>query len=261
MPNDDQHERGSHTRSARLSREALVPPRPRRFYTSVAISEAEPGFAITLDQRTAKTPNKSMLVVATKALAQAIADEWDAQENEIHAETMPLTRLANTVIDAVIGKEAAVRYDIVTYAGTDLVCYRAETPAGLVAAQARAWDGVLVWAADALGAHFNVTSGILYIRQPETCTVRVAAQLEHRDAWELAAIHQMTTLTGSALLALACSADAMTEQEAWQAAHVDEDWQISRWGEDAEAAKRRRERWIDMQAAKRLLMLHGDRLL
>ena len=259
MPKDDYNEGGSRARAVTPGREARASPRPRRFYETVEISEVETGFAITLDKRAAKTPNKSGLILMTKELAQAVGDEWQAQGVEIHAETMPLTRLANTVIDAVIGNEVAVRDDIVAYAGSDLVCYRAETPEGLVAAQAEAWDGVLDWAADQLKTRFNTTTGIVHIAQPEGSAARVGAHLLSRDAWELTAIHQMTTLTGSALLALGCAAGVMTAEEAWQAAHVDEDWEISRWGEDAEASMRRKKRWADMQAAERLLMLHKGR--
>jgi chaperone required for assembly of F1-ATPase len=170
---------------------------------------------------------------------------------------MPLTRLCNSAIDGVRGREAAVRADICAYARSDLLCYRAGEPEALVQRQRRAWDPVLDWAHAALGVRFAVAQGITPAPQPEACASAVAEALGPYDAFALAALHTMTTLTGSVLLTLAHARAHLTAEQAWAAAHVDEDWQIEKWGEDAEAKARRTRRWAEMQAASRLLALLG----
>jgi chaperone required for assembly of F1-ATPase len=189
----------------------------------------------------------------TRALADAIAAEWEAQRDHIEAETMPLTRLANSAIDGVAPDPGKVRADIVAFAASDLLCYRAGKPAGLVELQRRHWDPVLAWSSCALGARFEVGTGLMPVAQPDSTGDAVAAALDRLDPFRLAALHVITTLTGSALLALAHAHGALTAEAAWAAAHVDEDFQISQWGEDAEAKSRRARRWAEMQAASRLL--------
>ncbi len=232
--------------------------KPKRFYTTAAF-EAAPGdtqgFIVTLDRRTAKTPGGRPLLVLNVALAEAVAAEWQAQVAVIDPATMPLTRLVNTVIDGVAGREAEVAADVVKYAGSDLVCYRAEAPPGLVERQAHMWDPVVAHAERRIGAALHVTAGLMPVAQPEAVGRGLAALLHAHDAFAIAALHVMTTLTGSALIAFACLERAMSAEAAWAAAHVDEDWQIAQWGEDAEAAARRRRRWQEMAAADRLVAL------
>jgi chaperone required for assembly of F1-ATPase len=235
------------------------PTLPRRFYKSVMVAgrESPPTFRILLDGKPARTPAKAELAVPTHALGEAIAAEWSAQGDHIDAATMPQTRLANTAIDGVTSQLAQVRADITAFAASDLVCYRADGPEPLVEQQCQRWDPVLAWARDALGARFAVATGLMPVGQPEDAIAAVAVALENLDHFHLTALHVMTTLTGSALLALAHARGALAAEAAWAAAHVDEDWQISRWGEDAEAAARRAHRWAEMQAASRLLALLG----
>jgi chaperone required for assembly of F1-ATPase len=202
-----------------------------------------------------RTPAKQELAVPTRALAEALAVEWEAQGERIDPATMPLTRLVNSVLDGVTGREAEVRGDVAKYAASDLLCYRAEGPAELVRRQAEAWDPVLAWAREALGARLVLGEGVVPVAQPSAATAAVEGALAELDAFSLAAHYVMTTLTGSALLALAHARGRLTAEEAWAAAHVDEDWQISQWGEDAEAKARRDRRWAEMQAASRLLEL------
>jgi chaperone required for assembly of F1-ATPase len=232
---------------------------PKRFYKSVTIAAAEgehtAAFGILLDGKPARTPAKALLAVPTRALAEAIAGEWEAQCEHIDPATMPLTRIANSAIDGVRAHQAKVCADIAKYAASDLLCYRATEPELLVRRQAELWDPVLAWGRDALGARFAVAKGIMPVAQPEAAISAVARALEDFDTFGLAALHVMTTLTGSALLALAHARGHLTAEAAWAAAHVDEDWQIGRWGEDAEAAARRRRRWSEMEAASRLLAL------
>jgi chaperone required for assembly of F1-ATPase len=232
-------------------------PLPRRFYKSVTIEAADPPHRILLDGKTARTPARAMFAVPTRALAEAIAAEWEAQREHIDPAGMPLTKLANSAIDGVRGREAAVRDDIVKYAASDLVCYRASEPEALVRRQSELWDPILAWSRKALGASFVVVEGLMPVAQPEPAKAGLARALANYDAFALTALHVMTTLTGSALLALAHAGGRLGAEDAWAAAHVDEDWQIARWGEDALAAARRQRRWLEMQAAGRLLAMLG----
>jgi chaperone required for assembly of F1-ATPase len=228
---------------------------PPRFYKSAAVAEENGRFRVLLDDKTIRTPAKNELALPTRALADAIAAEWEAQGARIEPATMPLTRLANSIIDGVIGREAEVRRDIAKYAESDVLCYRADNPHELVVRQVKAWNPALEWARGALGADFQVAEGIIPVRQSEAALAAVRRALEPYDAYRLAALHVMTSLMGSVLLTLAHARGRLSAQEAWTTAHIDEDWQISRWGQDAEAAARRAQRWLDMQAASRLLTL------
>jgi chaperone required for assembly of F1-ATPase len=231
---------------------------PKRFYKNVGIKdEGEGGAALLLDGKTVRTPGKALLALPARALADAVAEEWLAQRERIDPATMPLTKLANSAIDGVKGREQAVIDDIVKYAGSDLMCYRAKAPEGLVAAQAKHWDPVLAWAKATLNAPLKLAEGVVHVTQPQASLERIRAELERFDAFSLAALHVMTTLTGSALLALAVPRGRLTREEGWKAAHVDEDFQISQWGEDEEAAKRRAHRRRDFDASARLMALLG----
>jgi len=229
---------------------------PKRFYKTASVAETEAGrFGIRLDGRPVRTPAKAELAVPSAELAQAIAAEWEAQGTHVDPATMPLTRLANSAIDGVAARADAVRADIVTYAGSDLMCYRAEATEALQRRQADAWDPVLVWASAALGADFVTGVGIMPVSQPDAAKTAIARAVEPLEPFALCAVHVMTTLTGSCLLALAHLHGRLTAEEAWAAAHVDEDWQIGKWGEDAEAKARRARRWTEMQAASQMLEL------
>lgn len=228
---------------------------PKRFYRTVSVDGTAPAFRVLLDGRPVRTPAKRELAVPSRALAEALAAEWEAQRDLIEPGTMPLTRLVNSALDGVTGRETEVRADIAKYAASDLLCYRADGPAELVRRQADAWDPVLSWTRDALGAPFALGQGIVPVVQSQEASAAIERALAQLDALSLAAHHVMTTLTGSALLALAHARGRLTAEEAWAAAHVDENWQTSQWGEDAEASARRDRRWAEMQAASRLLVL------
>ncbi|HKQ55765.1 MAG TPA: ATP12 family protein [Methyloceanibacter sp.] len=228
---------------------------PKRFYQRVDVADGDGGFALLLDGKPVRTPGKKQLLLPSRALADAVAGEWRAQKERIDPATMPLTKLANSAIDGVSGREDDVIGDILNYAGSDLLCYRANGPHGLIEAQQALWDPVLAWAASALDAPFVLAEGIVHVAQPGASIDRVRAALKGHDSFGLAALHVMTGLTGSALLALAVARGRMTPDEAWKAAHVDEDWQIAQWGEDAEAASRRSARHRDFAAAAHALAL------
>ena len=222
---------------------------PKRFYEHVAIKDEGGGAAVLLDGKKVRTPGKAAFLLPNAALAEAIAEEWRGQGARIDPQTMPLTRLANSVIDGVKGNEGAVLDDILKYAGSDLLCYRAEGPKGLVSLQTKHWDPILAWAKHDLGAPMRLSEGVMHVEQPPTSLDALRQRLAEFDPWGIAALHVMTGLSGSALLALAVALGRLTPEEAWAAAHVDEDWQIGQWGDDEEAKQRRANRHRDFTAA------------
>lgn len=232
--------------------DSLAKPLPKRFYKDVTVGEGA-FFQILLDGRVIKTPGKKALLLPSRALADAVAGEWSAQDPVIDPSTMPLTRFANTAIDAVHGALDEVAADIVAYGGRDHLCYRAEGPQELADRQAAAWDPVLNWAREILKARFDVALGVMPIDQPAVALKAIANALEPHDAFRLTALHVMTTLTGSAILALAHDRGALDAEQAWDAAHVDEDYQIALWGEDYEASEKRKRRKAEFDAASRFL--------
>ena len=232
--------------------DSLSKPLPKRFYKAVTLSEGPP-FQVLLDGRPVKTPKKRALALPALILADAVAEEWRAQNAVIDPSTMPLTRFSNTALDAVSDATSEVAADIVAYAGRDLLCYRAEAPHELIARQAQAWDPVLDWVREALGARFIVTGGVMPVDQPVATLDRVASALEPHEPFRLTGLHVMTTLTGSALLALAVERGFLSQEQAWAAAHVDEDYQIALWGEDDEANAKRKQREKDFAAACQLI--------
>ncbi|WP_426238107.1 ATP12 family chaperone protein [Pararhizobium sp. DWP1-1-3] len=248
---DDLHQALSDPDPVRRAQIQMHKPLAKRFYKSVGIGPAEDGgHAILLDGRTVRTPAKHYLTVPTQAAATLLAAEWDAQKDEIDPATMPVTRLANTAIDGVSKDIRAVFDDILNFAGTDLLCYRASDPEGLVARQSERWDPLITWAAEKLGARFVLVEGVVHQLQPRAAINGVAEALRaYATPLGLACLHTITTLTGSALIAIAFAEKQLSAQEAWALAHLDEDWQIEHWGTDDEAFQRRENRWREMQAA------------
>lgn len=236
---------------------------PKRFYSQAGVEARDGVFALALDGRPARTPARGLLALPTRAAAEALAAEWAAQGELIDPATMPMTRLVNSALDGVASQMAETAAEIVKFAGSDLVCYRAAEPASLVIEQARAWNPVLDFARDRLGARFALAEGVMFVAQPEAALAAVASAVESiargpAGALRLAALSVMTSLTGSALIALAVAHEAMSAEEGWRAAHVDEDFQIRAWGADEEAAARREKRRLDMLAAARLFALAID---
>jgi chaperone required for assembly of F1-ATPase len=235
-----------------VARRAARAPQRKRFYADVAIAETDGGFAITLDGRPIKTPAGRPVIVPSRQIAQAISEEWRAQTEVIAPLTMPLTRLANSVVEAVVDRVEPVADDIAKYLESDLLFYRAGHPEALVAREAALWDPVLYWAVDTLGAHFILAEGIVHVRQPEPAVAVTRAALPD-DPWSVAAMHVITTLTGSALLALALLHGMMDADQVWAAAHVDEDWNSEQWGVDEEVAARRAARLVEFRSAVQVL--------
>ena len=226
-------------------------PQRKRFYKAAGFAEAEGGFAVTLDGKPIRTPSGRHVVAPNREIAEAIAAEWEAQVETINPLTMPLTRFANSVAE-VGDRVDAVAEDAAKYLGTDLLFYRAGHPEALVAKEAAHWDPILSWAANELGAHFILSEGIVHVAQPESAIKAARAALP-ADPWSVAALHVVTTMTGSALLALALLHEVRDSEQVWAAAHVDEDWNIEKWGIDEEVAARRRARQVDFNAAVDIL--------
>ncbi|MCJ2137140.1 ATPase [Methylobacterium sp. J-026] len=234
----------------RAARGHAKPALPQRFYKQAGVSEGPEGFRLTLDGRPANTPARNPLRLPTRALAEKVAAEWDAQETQIDPARMPLTRLANTAIDGVAPRLDAVAADLCAYAVTDLVAYRAGEPDRLVAAQGAAWDPVLAWAREAFGARVILSEGVMHVEQPpDTVRALAAAVTAETDPFRLAGLHTLTTLTGSLLIALAVLRGHLRPAQAWAAAHVDEAYQAEVWGRDAEAEARLEARRAEFEAA------------
>ncbi|WP_219321631.1 ATP12 family chaperone protein [Methylovirgula sp. HY1] len=244
-----------------LGRQSQKTPLRKRFYTTAGVMPHEGGFAVMLDGRPVLTPAKTRLSLPTLVAAEALAGEWLAQGDEINPAEMPLTRIVNSAIDGVAQAMEAVTEDIVKYAGTDLVCYRAEGPDSLVKAQAEAWNPVLAFAEADMGARFFCVEGLIHVAQPESSLAAVRAKVDRMVGTDatapiaLASLSVMTGLTGSLLIVLARVSGAMSLAQAWAAAHVDEDFQIKLWGADQEAMDRRGRRFAEMAAADRLWQL------
>jgi len=233
-------------------RRTMRSPQRKRFYTRTDIAEAEGGFAITLDGKPIRTPSGRIVIVPIRALADKVAAEWEAQQEIIDPLAMPLTRFANSVVESVVDRASLVRDDVAKYLHSDLLFYRAGHPAGLVEREATHWDGVLYWVADTFGAHFILAEDISPVRQPEQA-VEAARGALPLEPWSIAAMHVVTTLTGSALLALALRHGKLNPDQVWAAAHVDEDWNAEQWGADEEAAALRAARLVDFRAAVEIL--------
>ncbi len=233
-------------------RRAMRTPRRKRFYASAGVAEADGGFAVTLDGKPIRTPSGRIVTVPVRNIADRMAAEWEAQRDIIDPLSMPLTRFANSVVEAVVDRAELVRDDVAKYLQSDLLFYRAGHPEALVAREAAHWDPVLFWAADEFGAHFILAEGIVHVRQPEQAVEAARAALPS-DPWSIAALHVVTTLTGSALLALALFHRVRDPNSVWAAAHVDEDWNADTWGVDEEVAARRAARLIDFRAVVAIL--------
>ncbi len=240
--------------------QANMRPQPvKRFYNKAEVAEEGGRFALSLDGRRARTPGRNLVTAQSCPLMLKVADEWERQIETIDPTDMPLTRLLNSAIDGVVHTMAETRADILHYAGSDLLCYRAEEPDTLVARQAHAFDPILRWAADELGAHLRVTVGVMHVAQrPEALAAIGAALNAYDDPVQLAALSVMTTLTGSAVLSLAVAHGFLSPEAAWRAAQIDEDFQAERWGADAEAMAQREARRRDFEAAATAVALMRD---
>lgn len=207
----------------------------KRFWKEARVVEKDDGFAVELDNRPVKTPAKRPLHVPTLPFAEMIAAEWDAQEKEIKPETMPATKTANAAIDKVAVQHAEVADMLAAYGDADLLCYRAESPEPLVARQQAQWDPVLDWAAEALGVRLKPRTGVIHAPQDQRALETLRAQTHALTAFELAAFHDLVSLSGSLVLGFATIHGARDARELWDISRLDEHWQIEQWGHDDEA--------------------------
>ena len=230
----------------------------KRFWKAATAEPSDEGWSVLLDGRPVRTPAKRAVVVPTETIAQRIAAEWDAQDGEVQPLSMPMTRTAATCLDRVSPELDAVRDNLAAYGETDLLCYRADRPEGLVFRQQTAWDPVLDWAGHAHGARLATGAGVMHIAQPAPALARLRDQVDAMPAWPLTAFADLVTISGSLVLALAVRDGHVDAETAWQASRVDEQWNIDEWGEDYEAAQQTARREADFLHAADVLRLLGD---
>lgn len=227
----------------------------KRFYRNAAIAALGDGFTVLLDDRPLRTPGRTPFVVPRDTLAQAVAGEWNAQEEDIDPRQMRLTGLSNAAIDRIGPDRASFAKGLAEYGESDLLCYRAEAPPALVALQEAAWGPLLAWAMRRYDVNFTVVSGIIHRPQPQATLDRLRGAVAGLDAFRLAALSPIVTITGSLVAALALVERAFTPESVWDAATVDERWQAEQWGEDALAAQALAAKRLDYDAGVRLLAL------
>lgn len=207
----------------------------KRFWKEAAVVIVDDSYAVELDGRSVKTPAKRALNVPTRAMAQAIAAEWQAQEGEIKPETMPVTKTANAAIDKVAVQHAEVADMLAAYGDADLLCYRADTPEKLVVRQSQVWDPMLDWAAQALDVRLETRVGIMHVPQDADALAKLHARTHALTAFELAAFHDMVSLSGSLVLGFAASMRTHDIERLWDVSRLDEIWQAEQWGQDDDA--------------------------
>ena len=227
----------------------------KRFWREVTVEEADGGFGFRLDSRPVRTPAKAPCLLPTRALAEAVAAEWAVVEGEVDPAAMPLTRAANSAIDRVIPEREAVAALVAAYGEADLICYRAPHPEGLARRQGDAWDPLLAWVDEALGARLVSVEGVVHVAQPPDSLARLGSAVRAHGPWELTALHDLVSISGSLVIGLAVSRGRLDAATAWPLSRIDEDWQIEEWGADDEAAAVAKRRQADFANAARLLEL------
>ncbi|MCX7282276.1 MAG: ATPase [Alphaproteobacteria bacterium] len=210
----------------------------KRFYKDVSVAHGVNGLAVLLDGKPVKTPGRRALALPTERLAEAIAVEWQSQGEEVLATTMPLLRLANTVIDGVALNPGDVVSAILRFGENDLLCYRAQQPPELVKRQAEGWDPALDWVRQLHGVHMTVAEGFSHVDQSPDALGALRQALQEFDPFSLAALHVIASITGSTVLALVVAEGFISGAYAFQLSRIDETYQAEKWGEDAEAIKR-----------------------
>lgn len=209
----------------------------KRFWKAAKVHEVSGGWAVRLDERSLKTPAKADLILPTRALAEAVAKEWDAQTDGIDPNTMPFTRTANSAVDKVEPQKPQITEMLAEYGASDLLCYRAAHPEALQVRQAESWDSLLAWAADTFDAPLTPTCGVMHQAQPPESLQNLKAEIEALDSFRLAAFHDLVVLSGSLIIALAVLYEKDDVEKLWLAAQIDESWQEETWGHDEEAAE------------------------
>lgn len=225
--------------------------KPKRFWKLATVAERDGSFAVELDGRPVRTPAKTLLTLPTRPMAEAVAAEWDAQEKEVDPRTMPFTRSANAAIDKVRVQHAEVADLLAAYGDSDLLCYRAVHPAELVTRQSQIWDPALDWACDTFGVRLITVNGLMHQPQPESVQAQLSARVHDLSDFQLAAFHDLVSLSGSLVLGFAAALDWRDPDEIWRISRLDELWQEEQWGPDEEAQA--------LAELKRQAFLHAKR--
>jgi chaperone required for assembly of F1-ATPase len=227
----------------------------KRRYKNVEVTESGGGYGVSLDGKPMRTPAGNRFEVRQRPLADAIAEEWRAQDDKVDPRTMPMTRFVATALDRIAMERDRIAGDLAAFAETDLLCHRADRPQELIERQRRDWQPLLDWAVDAIGARFEVASGVMPLTQPPPTLKAVRARIDDLDDLELAGVQTLASGTGSIVLAFAVFLGQIGWEEAHRLSRLDEDHQIERWGEDPEATERRKAVHADLGDAARLLSL------
>ncbi len=227
----------------------------KRFWTKAEVTPTDAGFGILLDGRPVKTPAKAALVVPTRAFAEAIAAEWDAQDKEVRPLTMPYTRTANAAIDKVTAQHDEVAEMLAAYGDCDLTCYRATGPQELIDRQAAAWDPLLAWTKSELGADLTARAGVIHVPQTASANDILAQNVRQLDSFRLAAFHDLVGISGSLVIGFAVLRGKLTADEGWDLSRVDEEWQIEQWGRDEEADSLAETKKVDFRHAASVIEL------
>lgn len=230
----------------------------KKFYKKVSTEKTKAGFSLLLDGKNVKTPAGKTLNVNTKALVNAVADEWRDQGEKIDIKTMPLTTMCYAAIDQGTAKRKLIEAEVGAYAGTDLICYRAEIPKELQEKEAQNWDPIITWLEKEFGLKLAVTNGIAHVEQQAHTYEFVEKYLVAQNIFPLIAMQMITGLLGSVFLCIAVVEKKLNLDEAWQASHIDEDFQMSMWGDDSEAKEMREEKYKQFSSAVRFLFLAND---
>ncbi|MEM6971756.1 MAG: ATP12 family protein [Pseudomonadota bacterium] len=227
----------------------------KRFWRTVTASAVDGGWQVALDDRPIRTPGKVALVLPNAAMAEAMAAEWAAVGDTVDPTAMPVTRAANTAIDRVVPHYALVVDEVAGFGETDLLCYRAPAPEGLVARQRKAWDPLLDWAAESYGARLTASAGVMFAAQDAAAIAALRAAVGAHGPWRLTALHELVTISGSLVLGLAVSAGRLEAEACWRLSRIDEDWNIEEWGADDEAAAVAQKREAALLGAARILSM------
>lgn len=230
----------------------------KRFWKDATPQAEEGGFGVRLDGRPVRTPGKSLLVVPTAAMAEAIAAEWDAQGEMIDPLSMPITRAANSAIEKVTPQQAEVAAMLAEYAATDLLCYRADGPPELIARQGADWDPELDWAAGELGAAFKVAAGVMPVVQSDALMQAAHEVAGALPPFELTAFHDLVSIPGSFVLGLGLLRGRLSADRAFALSRIDEHWQAEQWGEDEEAQELEATKKAALDVAELFLALSRD---
>lgn len=227
----------------------------KRFYKEVSVGERDNLFTVLLDGKAIKTPEKSQCLMPTKIMAEAVAKEWDAQEKEVKPDSMPLTKLMNTAIDRVGKRRSDLIDELIGFAGSDQICYRADHPSDLVELQNNLWNPLLKRIEELHGIKLKLTTGIVFIDQDEQDLIKIRTLIERIESYALTAFYGMATVAGSITIGINLFEGHINSEQAWEAGHLDENFQVSQWGSDYEAEDRRQNLRAELENATYFLTL------